>query len=194
MTVIPLGFAQINWQFTGDQLPLGAEVTMGCDVSSFSGSAQTAAAAASLAWRSNVMPVLNQGTVLVNTHVKFGPAATGEAGDDSTTLAGTGANPGMTPNVTLLVHKRTLFGGRAGRGRMFVPGLQESSVDEKGILDSGTVTAAQTAFDGLLSDLGTSLLIPVLLHGAASPITIPSTITDLVVDAKVATQRRRLRR
>lgn len=194
MTVIPSGYAQINWVFTGSMLPLGAEVTLGVGVTSYGGTVQTAANDARDHWVTNVMPILNSGCVLSEVHVKYGPAATGPSAVASSGVAGSGANPGMSPNVTALVHKTTLFGGRAGRGRMFVPGLQESSVDQAGLLDSGTVTAMQTAFDGLLTDLGTSLLIPVLLHGVASPISTPSTILEFVVDGKVATQRRRLRR
>lgn len=194
MTTIPLGYAQINWQFTGTGLPHGADVTLGVDVSSYGGTAADAASDARDAWNTEVMPVLNQDVVLTNTHVKFGPNTTGAAADAAGSTPGAGSNTGMTPNVTFLVHKTTLFGGHAGRGRMFIPGLQESSVSEAGILDGGTVTALQTAMDDLLTALGTVLLIPVLLHGVGSPLTTPSTIVDFTVDAKVATQRRRLRR
>jgi hypothetical protein len=192
--VIPLNYAQINWQFTGTQNPFGSDVTLGVDVSSYAGSVQDAANDARDFWIANIMPLLNLGTVLSNTHVKFGPNNTGASADASSTTAGTGSNPGMSPQVSFLVHKATLFGGHAGRGRMFIPGLQESSVGADGNLDGGTVTALQGGVDDLLSDLGTALLIPVLLHGAASPLTTPSTITSFTVDGKVATQRRRLRR
>lgn len=194
MTVIPAGYAQINWSFTGSGLPHGADVTLGVDISSYAGNVGAAALQAAQDWASNIMPFLNSAVALTNTHVKFGPNTTGPAADNGTTQAGTGATAGMSPNVTFLVHKATLFGGHAGRGRMFVPGVAETSVDQAGQLDGGTVTALQGGFDGLLNDLGTALLIPVLLHSAGSPLTTPSTIVDFTVDPKVATQRRRLRR
>lgn len=194
MTVIPNNYAQINWQFTGLQNPHGSDVTLGVDVSSYGGTAQDAANDARDAWIANIMPLLNLGTVLSNTHVKFGPNSTGPAADASSSTAGTGSNSAASPQVTFLVHKATLFGGHAGRGRMFIPGLQESSVNGDGTLDSGTVTALQGGVDDLLTDLGTALLIPVLLHGAGSPLSTPSTITSFTVDSVVATQRRRLRR
>lgn len=192
--MIPTGYAQINWSFTGLGVPLGADVTLGVDHSAFSGSATDAAVLARNAWASNLMPVLNNGVTLVNTHVKFGPNATGPSGDSSGSTTGSGANPGTTPQVSFLVHKSTAFGGHAGRGRMFIPGVQESSVDNSGNMDPGTVTALQAAVDGLLDDLATGLLIPVLLHSAASPLTTPSTILEFTVDPLAATQRRRLRR
>jgi hypothetical protein len=47
--------------------------------------------------------------------------------------------------------------------------------------------------DNFLADLGTALLIPVVLHGATSPLSTPTTILELNVDGVAATQRRRLR-
>jgi hypothetical protein len=180
--VIPTGYAQINWQFTGTTLPYGADVTLGVDISSYGGTAADAAADAHTCWVDNIIPRQVSSVTLSNTHVKFGPNAGG------------GGNPGISPQVAVLIHKTTLFGGHAGRGRMFAPGAMESDVGNNGVLDSGTLGAWQTSVDGLLSDLGTALLIPVLLHGAGSPLSTPSTITDFTVDSTVATQRRRLRR
>lgn len=194
MTVIPTGYAQINWQFTGSSLPHGADVTLGVDISSFGGNAAAAATAAHTAWVTNMIPRQVSSVTLSNTHVKFGPNSTGPAADAGSPTAGGGGNPGISSQVCALIHKTTLFGGHPGRGRMFVPGLMESDVNQAGVLDSGTLGAWQTSADDLLSDLGTALLIPVLLHGVASPLTTPSTITDFTVDSMVATQRRRLRR
>jgi hypothetical protein len=192
--VIPSGYAQINWQFTGSSLPHGADVTLGVDISSYGGNASAAASDAHDAWVDNMIPRQVNTVTLSNTHVKFGPNATGPAADAGSPTAGGGGNPGISTQVAALVHKTTLFGGHAGRGRMFVPGLMESDVNQAGVLDSGTLGAWQTSVDGLLSDLGTALLIPVLLHGVGSPLSTPSTITDFTVDSTVATQRRRLRR
>jgi len=194
VTVIPSGYAQINWQFTGTSLPFGADVTLGVDISSYAGTATDAAGDAHQAWVDNIIPRQVNTVTLSNTHVKFGPNSTGPAGDAGTPTAGSGSNPGISPQVSALVHKTTLFGGHPGRGRMFVPGLSESDVNNAGTVDSGALGAWQTSVDGLLSDLGTALLIPVLLHGVGSPLSTPSTITDFTVDSKVATQRRRLRR
>jgi hypothetical protein len=194
VTVIPSGYAQINWQFTGTSCPLGADVTLGVDVSSYAGTAQDAANDARDIWVAEMLPQQVSTVTLSNTHVKFGPNATGPAADAGSSNVGGGGNPGIAPQVAALVHKTTLFGGHAGRGRMFVPGLMESDVNNAGVLDSGTLGAWQGNVDSLLSELATALLIPVVLHSAASPLSTPSTITSLDVDTKVSTQRRRLRR
>jgi hypothetical protein len=76
---------------------------------------------------------------------------------------------------------------------MYWPGVQESEVDPSGTLSGAFVTGAQTAMDNFLADLGTALLIPVVLHGATSPLSTPTTILELNVDGVAATQRRRLR-
>jgi len=192
--VIPADFAQINWSHTGGGLPFGADVTLGVDVSTYAGSPSQAAIDAREAWADNMLPVLNSAISLSLPSVKFGPTATGPTGTASGGGAGGGATPGMSPNVAYLIHKATIFGGRAGRGRMFVPGVAESSVNQAGDVDGGSVTALQGAVDALIADLNTAGMIPVLLHGAASPLTVPSTITTMTVDSRVATQRRRLRR
>lgn len=194
MTIIPVDFAQITWLFTGAGLPHGAAVTLGVDVSTFAGSPTDAANDARDAFAGEVMTFLNSAAVLTETNVKFGPTATGPTGVSTGSTAGTGATAGMAPNSTFLVHKATLFGGRAGRGRMFLPGVAESSVDQAGAIDSGTVTALQGGIDQLIVELNAAGMIPVLLHGVGSPLTVPSTITTMTVDSTVATQRRRLRR
>jgi hypothetical protein len=191
--VIPSGFAQINWKFTGTSCPNGAEVTLGVDISSFSGSPADAAGDAITAYNDNVDPIMPATVTLASVLVKFGPNATGPSAEVSSGNAGSGGGASTSPNVCWLVHKTTALGGRAGRGRMYWPGVQESEVDPSGTLSGAFVTGAQTAMDNFLGDLGTALLIPVVLHGAASPLSSPTTILELNVDGVAATQRRRLR-
>ena len=193
MAVIPSGFAQINWKFTGTSAPRGAEVTLGVNISSFAGSAADAAAAAITAYNDNVDPITPATVTLASVLVKFGPNATGPSAEVPSGNAGSGGGASASPNVAWLVHKVTALGGRAGRGRMYWPGVQESEVDPSGTLSSAFVTGAQTAMDGFLADLGTALLIPVVLHSETSPLSAPTTITELTVDGVAATQRRRMR-
>lgn len=193
MAVIPSGYAQINWKFTGTSCPQGAEVTLGVDVSSFGSTAAAAASAAITAYNDNVDPIMPATVTLASVLVKFGPNATGPSAEVSSGNAGSGGGASASPNVAWLVHKTTAQGGRAGRGRMYWPGVQESEVDPSGTLSTAFVTGAQTAMDNFLADLGTALLIPVVLHGAASPLSTPTTILELNVDGVAATQRRRLR-
>lgn len=193
MAVIPSGFCQINYRFVGDSCPNGAEVTIGANISSFGGNAADAATAAIQAYNDNVDGVMPATVVLSSVLVKFGPNTTGPSAEVPSGNAGSGGGVSASPNVSWLVHKVTALGGRAGRGRMYWPGVQESEVDASGNLSSGFVTGAQTAMDDFLNDLGTALLIPVVLHSEDSPLTSPTTIIALTVDGLAATQRRRLR-
>ena len=193
MALIPSGFAQINWRFTGTSCPNGAEVTLGANISSYTGSPADAASDAIAAYNDNVDGIMPGTVTLSSVLVKFGPNATGPSAEVTSGNTGSGGGVSATPNVAWLVHKSTALGGRAGRGRMYWPGVQESEVDPSGVLSGAFVSGAQTAMDAFLSDLGLALLIPVVLHGAASPLSSPTTITELTVDGRAATQRRRLR-
>jgi hypothetical protein len=193
VALIPTGYAQINWKFTGTSCPNGAEVTLGVDISSYGGTPAAAAGDAIVAYNDNIDGIMPATVTLASVLVKFGPNATGPSAESPSGNAGSGGGASTSPNVAWLVHKTTAQGGRAGRGRMYWPGVQESEVDPSGNLSTAFVTGAQTAVDGFLADLSTALLIPVVLHGAASPLSTPTTILSLEVDGVAATQRRRMR-
>lgn len=193
MALIPSGFAQINWKFTGTSCPNGAEVTLGVDISSYAGTPAAAAGDAIAAWTASIDAITPATVTLASVLVKFGPNATGPSAEVTSGNAGSGGGASTSPNVCWLVHKNTALGGRAGRGRMYWPGVQESEVDPSGALTTAFQTGAQTAMNTFLSSLATDLLIPVVLHGAASPLSAPTTITSFTVDGRAATQRRRLR-
>lgn len=111
----------------------------------------------------------------------------------SFSFPGLRAASSVTPNVALLVRKRTALGGRKNRGRFFIPwSVREDQVDEGGIIAAADVTTAQNAVTTTLSTLQTANLPMVILHQADSA--VPPLVTSLTVDALVATQRRRLGR
>ena len=96
--------------------------------------------------------------------------------------------------MSYLIHKSTSLGGRAGRGRFFLPGVPESLVNSNGLLTSGTATAIDSAMSDFIGEMTATGVVPVVLHAEGSPITTPTAITAFSCDAKAATQRRRLRR
>lgn len=127
---------------------------------------------------------------------------------------------GMPPNVAYLVEKRTSLGGRRGVGRMYVPGVPETNVDDAGNIVGTSLSGINTQLTEMLAGLlgaatgsYTGLAVtPVLLHSNSSTTTrttapgsvtitrtegaaggSPTPITQLQLDPKVATQRRRLR-
>lgn len=192
--IIPTGYAQANWQLGGAALPLGAEITLGLDVSGFSFGASSAASECVSAWNDNIDPVMPSQITLNSVLVKYGPTATGPSAVAASGNIGSGSGSPTSPQVAFLVRKLTAQGGRAGRGRFFLPGVTEGVVDEAGIVSGAALTALGAALDGFYADLVASNLEPVLLHSAGSPVSTPTPITSFELDNRVATQRRRLRR
>lgn len=192
--IIPSGYAQLNAIFTGASVPTGAQYTLGLDIGAFAGGTQDIAQAfeASLVTAGLAAQIANNCN-MTSVLVKEGPNATGPSFLEPANDPGTGGTAGAVAPA-YLVHKNTADGGRAGRGRMYIPGVPEAKVDAGGVLASGVATAVTTAMNTLLADLTAEDLIPVVLHGAGSPISTPSVITAFSCDTVVGTQRRRQRR
>lgn len=190
--LIPEGFAQITWLFGGLSAPNGAACTQGVEV----GGSQTLpdiADAAKDAWVAGLAHVQDANCVLTGVRVKAGPNATGPQIEMGYSLGGTASGSGVVPNAALLVRKLTNMGGRQGRGRMYVPGFTEQDVSSSGTIGGAYLANVQGHADTTFDDLVAALLIPVLFHDAAAPVTTPTTLVQYTVDATMATQRRRLR-
>lgn len=192
--IIPAGYAQANLLFTGGGAPRGAQVVIGVKVTAGVTDPLVIATGVYQSWATHILPVQSSGIVLSGCKAKMGPNETGL--DATYALLTGGGNIASTvpPQVAVLVTKHTAFGGRKGRGRMFVPGVVEGDIDAGGNLGAAQVadwqarmTAFRTAIIGLSSvdDL-------VLLHSGEGE--VPTPITSLNVSSKVATQRRRLRK
>jgi hypothetical protein len=103
------------------------------------------------------------------------------------------------PNTATLIRKRTGIAGRRGRGRMYFPGVGESLVGNTGNLTSTFATQVQGAASDWLEDLTTGAGFrhypPVVFHRSEGIGTepVPTPVTAMQVEGKVATQRRRLR-
>lgn len=193
--IIPTGYAQANYFFTGVALPTGAQITMGYDIGEFAGTASDAAETLANLWASEDMDNFQvNGCALTKVLVKFGPNSTGPSGEYPTTVTGFEDHESVPPNTSALVRKITDSGGHAGRGRFYIPCIRENLVAESGALDTGWLAARQPNLDDWLAGQIAADLPPVVLHGEDSPLTIPSPINALVLDSRVATQRRRLRR
>lgn len=192
--VIPEGFAQVNLIFAGAAVPTGAQITMGLFIEDEESTPTEVGEEFADLWRAaGISANMSSDVDLAQVLVKFGPNATGPSALLGETDGGSLSSP-CTPNVAFLVRKNTAAGGRAGRGRFFLPGVVESQVDGAGMIASETRTNLQADLDTLMSSLVSAGLIPTLLHGENAPISTPLQVTSLTVDAKAATQRRRLRR
>jgi len=191
---IPTGFAQVNFLFGGGAFPTGAEVTLGLDVQGFIGTPQDAADTALTHWAATIRLSQTSALTLLGTSIKYGPTATGPSAVSAGPFAG-GLSDDPSPSaVAMLVRKLTAAGGRAGRGRMFVPGLGDAQIGTGGAILGSYRTTMQGHLDDFMTAMNGDDLTPVLLHNAGSPIAVPTEITSLQLDSTAATQRRRQRR
>lgn len=192
--VIPVDYAQVNFRYDGPGVPTGAEWTLGLDISELIGTPLALAESIGAIYETVNFDASTAGDVdLVEVQVKYGPDATGPSAIASVEVGGAGA-AGAPSNVAYLVRKVTEIGGRAGRGRLYFPGVVEAQVGSDGALDGTWLANFQIAWNNFVTELGEISVTPVLLHGAGSPLSTPTPIVEMIVDAKVATQRRRLRR
>lgn len=193
---IPAGYGQANLVFGGTALPLGAQTTFGFEVGvGFTGDPVDAGDAIVQAYKSSVFyQNLAQGADLLGCLVKFGPTATGPSGFYSEVVNSSATGGAAVPNVAFLIRKGTGQGGRAGRGRCYVPGVPEENVLDGGGLNGATVLQITADWANFMGKVVLEDLNPVLLHGVGSPLTSPTLITSWECDSTVATQRRRLRR
>jgi hypothetical protein len=148
-----------------------------------------------------VMPEISVEVSLLQTEVlaTVDPApAPPASGVYSLTVQGGAAGSIVPQNTAYLVHKRSGTGGRGGRGRMYLPGVGESVVDNTGNVSAGKLNGLQTALNLFIVELadGPDIEDMVILHNSpgAYALAAPTRVTSLVIDPVVATQRRRLRR
>lgn len=194
MAVIPVGYAQINWRFTGASLANPAECVMGIITTEYASDLPHLAEDMYTLFSDTLLHALCNTTMLESCTVKEGPNDLGPMAVFSGTDVGGQASAGASSAVSMLVHKVTAAGGRANRGRMYLPGACETNVNPNGALTptffstfEGYVASFKAAFDDYL-------VTPYVLHGPGSPVATPTQIVDFRADPTVATQRRRQRR
>lgn len=190
--LIPDSFAQANVRFTGGALPFGAECTFGFTVAEFEGTPADAATTIGDLWADTFGPQQTAMVGVSSVLVKFGPNDTGpsaEVAGPGSAGVGTSVVP---PNWSVLISKQTASGGRKNKGRMFVPGLAEGSVDNAGVINSAVLPDWQAACDAFFDGMVAADMTLVLLHN--HPDDTPTFLTGLQVQSTGATQRRRMRR
>ena len=187
---IPVGHGQVTFEFSGGALPFGAAVTCGFqDVLAADPAAE--AAIFSGIFQDTLLVGLTNDVTLANTHVKQGPQEDGPSGDFASAITGSGSDPSTSPNVAYLVRKQSASGGRKNRGRFYLPGVSEDSIDQQGIIDGAALADQQDRADAFLLAAAVEDLPLEILHTGPGA---PTIITSLTFDAVIATQRRRLRR
>lgn len=144
------------------------------------------------AWSDNVLPQMDSSITLVS--VKGVTSLLSH----EITVGSQGARSGamVTPNTACLVRKQTVGRGRRRQGRMFLPGvLSTTEVNEAGVISNTRRAQLQTAMDALRLELAAGSTDMVVLHNeeGETPAPIPTPVEGLLVEARVASQRQRLR-
>lgn len=118
--------------------------------------------------------------------------------EDTTTELGTGtAAVYSPPAVSLIVSKKTAFIGRQHRGRVYLPGVPETLVDDSGLLDATYVSDVQTLFNALFTSINADASVAQLelFHDSETPGALaPTPLSSFLVRNVVGTMRPRQRR
>lgn len=188
--IIPEEYGQVNFRHAGIGLPNGAECTLGFNNEGGPLQADEAAEAWATIWAANIVPQMSSSVTFTGTYVKLGPNQFGPFAEFPAAVQGSEGSTCDVPSVAALIIKNTALGGRQGRGRMFLPGLEENEINTGGEISSTRRTLLDAGFVDLMADATTALMLPVVLHNDALA---PTPITSMVTAGLAATQRRRLR-
>lgn len=193
----PSGYAEISCELKHSLLTRSAYVVFGVDPTATDPIAVCTAVINSFTSSSSAQGMLDNNVTLANVRASLGT----DGGEDVVGVVyggvvGSIAQTSAPPNTSLLVRKITARGGRRGRGRMYWPwACATSEVDEAGTVLAAKVTSAQTRMTTFLSNLNANQVPMVILHSPGLSVPgAPNVVTNLVVDPRIATQRRRVGR
>ncbi len=191
---IPPGYAQANLLFAGIAAPRGAQLAIGVQLEPGTTNPVLVGQDMYDSFQGTMLLELDNDLTMLGCKVKIGPNTTGPDGTYFETNVGGVNSLAVSPQVALLVKKVTALGGRANKGRMFIPGIVENWVDGAGVVSPGVQASADTALASFLAAIALSGTMTgmVILHNAVE--LAPAAVTALKTDGRVATQRRRLRK
>lgn len=198
--VIPPGFAQFSFFVVNGGVGHRCVWTVGGKLAG-TGLSPAQGSALIVAVGNALKPIWDFNVTMTGFHALIGNDGPPMALDVTSAITGTG--PTMTmlpPNVSYLIKKTTAFAGRAYRGRIYLPFIDNIGVAESGAVTGATLTKLQTASDALFAAPGTGSTTGVtgwwLLHRALPGVVAPAPtqIVSFQPELFVATQRRRLDR
>lgn len=192
------GYADCSYELRQAGLTRPAYVTFGVDPTSTDPAAIATSLFNAYTAAGSLKSLFDNTVTMTAVRVSLGTDGTGDLVYVMSTSDVGGGGPWSTlpPNCAALIHKTTARGGRRGRGRMYLPWvLQESLVDEAGIILASTVTSITNGVNIWVTRLATETTPLVLLHGPGKTGTpAPDVVTSVRCDPLLATQRRRLGR
>lgn len=195
-TIIPEDFGVLSFHHT-DADAQGAVVnTLGVAVPSSNEALDTVNHAAA-AWSNIIMPTLCNVLVFIGASLLIRRSDLLEHWDSNVEAPQAGGHGAdcLPLNCAYLVQKKTAFAGKRNRGRLYLSGC------DKNVVTGSTVGATflgilQTALDAFGTELKldestyNAPMLPVILHNSAGA---PTEINNFVAEARLATQRGRMR-
>lgn len=114
-----------------------------------------------------------------------------------------GAATPLPSNCAIIIQKKTAFGGKKNRGRMYVPGLPEGLVDQHGNISSSELASLNVVADSIFTGFNAVFDDLVIHHhyppsvgpplaGQVDPSQTPTVVTSLEIPVRIGTQRRRM--
>lgn len=189
--IIPAGFGQANFIYSGNGYLRGAEVTIGFDDNTGDTPADIAATLIGI-HTATITPVQGLACELLTVKVKLGPNATGPEATVGAGVNGTEAGNTLPPNIGVLMTKQTAVGGRKNKGKSFWPGATEAQTDGAGKLNAGAITDWLSAVQDFYDALVTATAPMVILH--SDVLDTPTAVIGVTVSQLMVQQHRRLRR
>lgn len=195
--LVPPGFSHnvVQFQQAGDAEPMVC--TFGTDNSDVAGGLEEIPNLLFTAWQDTILVSQTNNITLVGVTSYVGQDGGPPVPYDSDvpSTPGSGTQEPLPSNCAMLIRKRTSQSGRRGRGRMYVPGVAEGTVDANGVVATATVNAWQDRLDGFMELLVLGGQSMVVLHNSegVSPATAPTPVALLLCENKIATQRQRMR-
>lgn len=121
---------------------------------------------------------------------KIGPEQSGPTYVRATNLAGDQGTDPVAPNTALLIRKHVPGKSARFSGRVFWPGVSDTDLNPGGTLTGAAITRLQDACDDLWSSMSNAGFVPRVFSEGSNP----EPVSDFVLQPRVASQRRRLRR
>lgn len=198
--IIPVDYCQANviWTLDNDAEPIVNTFGLHCTDEAVIGSALADAVMLEwgAAWAGPLCSVYTITQVVLYGFNGLGPSEVFTSTEDPIPM--TNAGQALPQNCAGLVRKRTDAAGRRGRGRFYLPGLNEAAVDYVGRIEETYLATLQTNASALLAGLQgiTGVTDVVILHRSegAGVEPAPTPVQSFTVEPVIATQRRRLRK
>lgn len=197
----PIGYALYSQTFTQTASGRTAVVTMGVQPlagATAAGTLSNVAAALNAANRIFDPATLDSSWSLTEQYCLFNNGGIMQSAQQFVSVAGTVAGNCVTPQVSIVMNKRTARAGRQFRGRTAIPAgfLQETDVDDSGTIGGTRLTAFNLAASLTYSALAGNGVPAYLLHSMplSGILPTPTPVTSFLVSGLVGTQRKRLRR